>query len=99
MKETETRHRQSVADVALRSTGSIESLVAIGVASGMSLSEEPGEGRTVTIPDGTEEDPKVVARYEADGVEPATWPSFREWVDCMPCGVGYMGIEVDFVVS
>lgn len=99
MKETKSKYRQSLADVALRSTGSVEDLVAIGMASGVGLSEEPGEGHTVTIPDGTEEDPKVVARYEAEGVEPATWPSVREWVDCMPCGIGYMGVEEDFVVS
>lgn len=98
MKEKITPlNRQSLLDVALQTSGSIEAAFDLAEANDISISE-PLETdaalRSVPVVD-----QKVVDRYEAADVRPATELS-PEDIEMAPYGgIGYMGIEVDFIVS
>lgn len=90
-------NRQSLLDIALQTSGNIEAAFDLAADNDISISE-PLETdaalRSVPVVD-----QKVVNRYEAVDVRPATELS-PEDIEMAPYGgIGYMGIEVDFVVS
>ena len=90
-------NRQSLLDIALQTSGNIEAAFDLAADNDISISE-PLETdaalRSVPVVD-----QKVVNRYEAVDVRPATELS-PEDIEMAPYGgIGYMGIEGDFVVS
>lgn len=96
---TTARNNQSLPDIALQECGTIEAAFDIARHNGLSLTDELIAGQTLDIACTTACTESVVGELAADGVKPATAPSSGE-VEAAPYGgIGYMGIETDFVVK
>lgn len=100
----EVKERQTLLDIALATAGTVEAAIEIAEANGLSLTDELGDGRELEVPDrvapgGNTADARVVRRYGAQGVEPATEASAEERAACAYGGIGFMGVEIDFEVS
>ena len=89
--------RQSLLDIALQTSGGVEAAFDLAEANGISISEPlEAEAELETV---AAADKNVLAKYEARGIRPATELSTEE-VEAAPYGgIGYMGIEIDFVVK
>lgn len=62
---------QTMADIAIQEYGSLEAVMEIARLNGMSVSETPGVGRTLKLPEGSWN--KAMAGWcKAHGVSPAT---------------------------
>ncbi len=85
---------QSLADIAVRYTGSVENLYEIAVANGLTLDAELVPGTEIEIPDELEMDAAVVRGYENNRLEPASALT----ADSVLGGIDYMGIQIDFWV-
>lgn len=89
--------RQSVLDIAIQTSGGVEAAFALSVKNDIAISAEiarDAELETVVVVDKT-----VLSRYEARNIRPATELS-PEDLEAVPYGgIGFMGIEIDFVVS
>lgn len=89
--------RQSVIDVAIQTSGSVEAAFALAAQNDISVSAAiaPGSGlETVAVIDKV-----VLNRIQARDIRPATDIS-PEDLELVPYGgIDFMGIEVDFVVS
>lgn len=70
MEKIIVKDRQTMLDVALQTSGSLEGLMALSIANGRSVTDELKDGEeleTVEVADAT-----VVERYNVDGIYPAT---------------------------
>lgn len=89
--------RQSVLDVAIQTSGGVEAAFELSVKNDIAISAEiarDAELDTVAVVDKA-----VLSRYEARNLRPATELS-PEDLEAVPYGgIGFMGIEIDFVVS
>lgn len=89
--------RQSVLDIAIQTSGGVEAAFELSVKNDIAISAEiarDAELDTVAVVDKT-----VLSRYEARQLRPATELS-PEDLEAVPYGgIGFMGIEIDFVVS
>lgn len=91
------KDRQTLLDIALQTSGSMEAVVDLALANGLSITDELSDGRvleTVEVIDAA-----VVERYEINGIFPATEASDEERSAMAWEGIGFMAIENDFVVS
>lgn len=87
--------RQSLLDIAVQTSGSVEAAFDIAAANDVSMSEPLAEAQLETAPVA---DKMVLERYTARQIRPATELSDEE-IEVAPFGgIGYMGIEVDFMV-
>lgn len=99
MKAT-VKERQTLLDVALQTGGHIETVIALAEANGMSITDRLEDGRILTIPEPVESgDTRTVELYKAHKVEPATEVSPDDMSACPYGGIGFMSIEIDFIVS
>lgn len=92
---------QTLLDIAVMTTGRVEAAMEIAAANGLSVTAELSEGQELEVAEEprTEGERRVVRRYAAEGVEPATEASAEERGECPYGGIGRMGIEKDFKVS
>ena len=91
-------HNQSLLDLAVQHTGAVESVFAIAVANGLSLTDDLPAGAEIKIPDSVNKDSDVLNYYSAKRLQPATaviLPPEAERLE----GIGYWAISVDFKVS
>ena len=91
-------HNQSLLDLAVQHTGAVESVFAIAVANGLSLTDDLPAGAEIKIPDSVNKDSDVLNYYIAKRLQPATaviLPPEAERLE----GIGYWAISVDFKVS
>ena len=89
---------QSLLDMAIQHTGAVESVFAIAVANGLSLTDDLPAGAEIKIPDSMNKDSDVLNYYSAKRLQPATaviLPPEEERLE----GIGYWAISVDFKVS
>lgn len=88
--------RQSLLDIAVQTSGSVEAAFDLAAANDVSVSEPLPAGMQIetvaTI------DKLVLERYMARQIRPATELSDEEIEVAPSGGIGYMGIEVDFMV-
>ncbi|MBD5240578.1 MAG: hypothetical protein HDS59_00615 [Barnesiella sp.] len=99
MKAT-AKERQTLLDIALLTGGHIETVFALAEANGMSITDRLEDGRILTVPEpGEGGDTRTVELYKAHKVEPATEVSSDDMSACPYGGIGFMGIEIDFIVS
>jgi len=89
--------RQSLLDIAIQTSGGMEAALELAVRHDIAISEPlapSAELETVAAVDRV-----VLSRYEARGVRPATDLSPAD-LEAVPYGgIGFMGIEMDFIVS
>lgn len=91
------KDRQTLLDIALQTSGSVEAVVELARANGLSITDELTDGNelaTAGVADAT-----VVSRYEIIGIFPATEASNDERNEMAYEGIGFMGIGIDFIVS
>lgn len=88
--------RQSLLDITVQTSGSVEAAFDIAAANDVSMSEPLSAGVQIeTVPAA---DRTVLQRYTARQIRPATELSDEE-IEAAPYGgIGYMGIEIDFLV-
>nr|DAE58720.1 MAG TPA: hypothetical protein [Caudoviricetes sp.]DAN83350.1 MAG TPA: hypothetical protein [Caudoviricetes sp.]DAV63076.1 MAG TPA: hypothetical protein [Caudoviricetes sp.] len=97
MNKIKPLDRQSLIDVALQTSGSVEGALGMSIKNDIPVSGELAPD--VELETAPVVDKLVLGRYEARGVRPATDISAED-LACVPYGgIGFMGIEIDFIVS
>lgn len=91
-------HNQSLLDVAILHTGSVENAFAIAVANGLSVSSTLSAGTILRNPNDVKKDNDVLHYYTTKDLQPATAIT-RTVVLPKGRGIGWMQIGNDFKVS
>lgn len=89
--------RQSLLDIAIQTSGSLEAAFALSVKNDIGISEILPAGcelETVAVTD-----PLVFSRYEEKKLRPVTEISSSVRQRMPYGGIGFMGIEIDFIIS
>jgi hypothetical protein len=95
--EVKVKDRQSLADMAIQTAGSMEAAFRLASANDVSLTDTLQDGQVL---DAVEvESTETVRRYSAQNIEPATALSEEELSALAQEGINFMGIEIDFIVS
>ena len=89
---------QSLLDIAIQHTGAVESVFAIAVANGLSLTDDLPAGAEIKLPDTVNKDSDVLNYYSAKRLQPATAVIMLPEAERLE-GIGYWAISVDFKVS
>lgn len=94
-------NNQSLIDVAIQHTGTIENAFKIAVANGLSLTDELEPGAQLIIPADVEINNDVVSYFFAKGIQPATGLTENDLLiaQTVQRGIGYMQIGKTFKVS
>lgn len=93
MKNKEVLPGQSLLDISLQECGALDTVFTIAEKNGMSVTDDLKAGFVIKA-DSNEYD-QVVAEYRSASIFPAT--ALSEGL--LPEGIGFMGIEIDFIVS
>lgn len=96
MATIRVKDRQSLLDVQLIASGTLEGIIQLCTLNGLALTDELSDGQEVATGDVGE--PRVVATYQNRRHSPATAIDPEASV-LVPGGIGYMAVEVDFIVS
>lgn len=88
---------QTLLDVAVVTTGSVETAVALAVANGIPVTARLENGQMLECLEPVRRD--VVQRFAVSGMEPATELTPEDTQMLSPGGIGYMAVGVDFIVS
>lgn len=95
--EVKVKDRQSLLDIAVQTSGSMEAACDLAAANGVSLTDTLQDGQVLdTVPVVSAE---TVRRYSVQQIEPATALSAEELSALAQEGINFMGIEIDFIVS
>ena len=86
---------QTLADIAIRHTGSVDNLYDIALANAITLDQDLVPGSLLMIPDNLPADRTVVRLYNDSRLNPASAAT----TDSLPGGLDYRGIQIDFIVS
>ena len=99
MYEVRVLNGQTLFDIAIQETGSMENAYAIAEANGISMSDDLPP--MLTGPDGIIADSSVTGTFAARKIKPATGMSIvpGQEEELMPDGIGYMIIEQTFIVA
>ena len=89
-----TKPRQTILDIAVAASGSAHTAIQIAIQNGLSLSDELTPGSELSVP-GAEV--KTVIAFFATTPAPATAIDKAEQHQLG--GIGYMGININFLVS
>lgn len=94
-------NNQSLFDISIRYTGTIENAFKIAVANGLSLTDELEPGAQLIIPSDVEMNNDVVSYFSAKGIQPATGLTEYDLniANTVQRGIGYMQIGKTFKVS
>ncbi len=94
-------NNQSLIDVAIQHTGTIENAFKIAVANGLSLTDDLEPGAQLIIPADVEMNNDVVSYFSAKGIQPATGLTENDLLiaQTVQRGIGYMQIGKTFKVS
>lgn len=97
MGKVKIKERQTVLDIAVQTSGSVEGAMKLAVANGLSITVELDDGTELTTVEAV--DGETARRYELERIYPATEASDED-MESMPYGgIELMGIEIDFIVS
>ena len=93
-------NNQSLFDISIRYTGTIENAFKIAVANGLSLTDELEPGAQLIIPE-VEMNNDVVNYFAGKGIQPATGLTENDLLiaQTVQRGIGYMQIGKTFKVS
>lgn len=91
---------QSILDIAIQHTGTVENCFAIAVSNGFSVSDILSAGSSAEIPEDILKNTDVLNEYSAKKIQPATGFTTGENSEIPTLkGIGYMQIENGFKVS
>ena len=91
-------HNQSLLDLAVQHTGSVENTFALAVVNGLSLTDDLPAGTEIKLPDSVNKDSDVLNYYTAKRLQPATAVIILSEAERLE-GIGYWVIQTDFKVS
>lgn len=89
---------QSLLDIAIQHTGTVENTFALAVANGLSLTDDLPVGTEIKLPDSVNKDSDVLNYYTAKRLQPATAVTLLPEAERLE-GIGYWVIQTDFKVS
>lgn len=90
-------HNQSLLDVCLQHTGSIEGVFELAMNNNLSITDDIQVGKILNLPEGITTDKDILNYYKAKNIQPAT--AIIEQTEEKLEGIGYWAIGVDFKVS
>lgn len=93
-------HNQSLLDLALQHTGSVENAFALAVTNGLSLTDDLAVGNWL-IADSQElnANKEILNYYQSKNVQPATAIGGKWEAGSQLEGVGYWAIKTEFIIS
>lgn len=95
--EVKVKDRQSLLDMAVQTSGSMEAAFGLAAANGVSLTDTLADGQVLDTM--AAENADTVRRYSVQAIQPASALSEEEMAALAQEGINFMGIEIDFVVS
>lgn len=97
---TTAKDRQTLADIGLICGGTFAEGLETAIRNGLSASAELADGQDLETAEATGgAENRTIRRYAVERVDPATEASDEDRAACPYGGIGYMGIEIDFIVS
>ena len=95
----EVKAGQSIFDIALQATGNADYALPIALSNGLCLTEQLTPGIILEIPSDIYPEREVLQVYREKNILPATATTAQQEAINPFGGIGYMGIEIDFIVS
>jgi len=95
--KTGAQDRQSIIDIALQTSGDVSAALDLAIANDLNITDDLVLGSTLSTVDVVNRG--VVNRYNEKKTTPATDISEEDSNNAPFGGIGYMGIELDFMVS
>ena len=92
-------NRQSLLDMAVQECGSFEAAFALCERNGIALTDTLTAGSELKIAPENIDRKRIVSALAAQDVKPATAISAEDAALVPWGGIGFMGIEIDFIVS
>lgn len=94
-------HNQSLLDLAIQHTGSVENAFDLALANNKSLTDDLQAGETINYePTTINPNKDILSYYTAKKLQPATAINHQiSTINDKPEGVDYWAIQMDFVVS
>ncbi|MHA3046007.1 hypothetical protein JSO59_001360 [Riemerella anatipestifer] len=89
-------HNQTLLDVCLQHTGTIEGVFELAMANDLSITDDVQAGAVLQLPEGIKTDRDIFNYYTSKNIQPAT--AITEVVEKCE-GIGCWAIGVDFKVS
>lgn len=93
-------HNQSLLDLAIQHTGSVENAFDLALANNRSITDDLEAGETLSFEFSTINPNKdILSYYIAKKLQPATAISEQLSANSIPQGIDYWAIQMDFIVS
>lgn len=92
-------NRQSLLDMAVQECGSFEAAFALSERNNIALTDDLTAGQEMEVAPEDVDKKRIVAALAAQDVKPATAISAGDAARVPWGGIGFMGIETDFIVS
>lgn len=93
-------NNQSILDVSIQHTGTVENSFAIAIANGLSVSNQLTSGISIEIPDDLQKNNDVLNYYTAKQIQPASGLTIEQNSEIPTLkGIGYMQIGTTFKAS
>lgn len=90
-------HNQSILDIALQHTGSVENAFALALANDLSITDDLEAGEALNLePSTLNQNKDILNYYTAKNIQPAT--AITAAVE-QPHGISYWAIGIDFIVQ
>lgn len=96
MQKVIIEHNQSLLDVSIQTTGTVNNALKIAQANNISLSDKLMPGTEVIIPDGIDIHTEIVNYYVKNGLKPAT--DIDHYKEKELGGIGEMEIGNNFII-
>lgn len=90
---------QTLLDIALQLTGNADNALIIALNEGLSLTDDLVPGQKLAEEHTGSIDHNTLAYYQQRNLHPATAITIEQQTETPYGGIGFMGIEVDFIVS
>ncbi len=91
-------NQQSLFDIAVQTAGSAEAAFDLALENDLSLTDNLEVGEPI-VEQGNWSNRRVAEYYAAKGLKPATAATDEQFNEILGEGIGFMGIEIDFIVS
>ena len=93
-------HNQSLLDLALQHTGTIESVFEMAEANALNITDDIVAGKTLVLSSEAFTNKDILAYYTAKNIQPATaFTKEDEQVAKRPEGISIWAINLDFIVT
>lgn len=99
MRNITVHNGQSLVDIAVQECGAFEAVFSLAVRNDLSVTDSLSTGQLLVYEQEDIVKKQIVVTLAAGKVRPATEVTAEEMAAVPYGGIGFMGIEVDFIVS